>query len=110
MHLTRHGRGPALLTFLLLALTAGRLSAENWPQAAGPNLNWHWDKGSPPASWSVARNQNIVWRSTMPNGGQGGITVWGDRLFLTTFEEYVEGQPKFSANTLGHCLDAKTGK
>lgn len=46
----------------------------------------------------------------MPNGGQGGIIVWKDRLFLSTFEEYQEGAPRFSATTLGHCLDARTGK
>ena len=36
--------------------------------------------------------------------------MWGDRLFLTTFDEYKPGAPKFSAAILGHCLDAKTGK
>lgn len=88
----------------------GSALADNWPQAAGPDGTWRWDKGSPPTSWSVSRNQNIVWRSTMPNGGQGGIIVWGNRLFLTTFDEYKEGDPKYSATILGHCLDAKTGK
>jgi outer membrane protein assembly factor BamB len=100
--------------FIVAALLFGLLStsatAQNWPQAAGPNGTWRYKAGNAPAAWSVARNKNIVWRSPMPNGGQGGITVWGDRLFLTTFEEYKEGTPKYSANILGHCLDAKTGK
>src|SRR5205807_3185468 len=84
--------------------------ADNWPQAAGPNGTWRLKASNPPERWSVARNEHILWRSTMPNGGQGGITVWGDRLFLTTFEEYKEGAPKFSATILGHCLDAITGR
>lgn len=86
------------------------VSADNWPQAAGPNGNWTLSKGNPPIHWSVARGENILWRTPLPNGGQGGITKWKNRLFLSTFEEYVEGQPKYSANTLGHCLDALTGK
>lgn len=98
--------------FAALALTVGGsvARADNWPQAAGPNLTWRYDKAGPPTQWSVALNRNIAWRSTMPNGGQGGIIAWGDRLFLTTFEEYKEGDPKFSATILGHCLDARTGK
>src|SRR5579871_2048641 len=110
MHRIRVGAGALLAACLVVTLGANTVTADNWPQAAGPNLTWRWDKGNPPTYWSVARNQNILWRSTMPNGGQGGITVWRDRLFLTTFEEYQEGQPKFSATILGHCLDAKTGK
>ena len=37
-----------------------------------------------------------------------GIAVWGDRLFLTTFDVYRDGDPKFSGTILGHCLDAHT--
>lgn len=100
---------PLILTATLL-LAPLLPAAAHWPQAAGPNLTWKLERGSPPVSWSVARNRNIAWRSTMPNGGQGGIAAWGNRLFLTTFAEYQDGAPRFSASVLGHCLDAKTGK
>lgn len=99
-----------LLLGLLLLLCAFPGQAQNWPQAGGPELNWHYPGGSPPTAWSGALGKQIHWRSPMPNGGQGGIAVWKDRLFLTTFEEYQEGAPKFSATILGHCLDRKTGK
>lgn len=46
----------------------------------------------------------------MPNGGQSGIAVWNDKLFLTTFEPWKKGQKPFSGVILGHCLSAKTGK
>lgn len=92
-----------------LVIQSGVL-ADNWPQAGGPNGTWRFDRGVAPSKWSAALNQHIKWRTTLPNGGQGGITVWGDRVFLTTFEEYKDGDPKFSATILGHCLDAKTGK
>jgi hypothetical protein len=95
--------------FLCLAI-ATSLPAANWPQAAGPDGTWRVPGVNAPTSWSVALDKNIVWRTPMPNGGQSGIAVWGDRLFLTTFPEYKPGDPKFSATILGHCVDAKTGK
>src|SRR5258708_3399261 len=97
-----HYVGVSLLLVLSLPLLADN---RDWPQAAGPEMSWKLGKGNPPVTWSVARNENILWRTPMPNGGQGGITVWGDRCFLTTFDEYQEGQPKYSATILGHCLD-----
>src|ERR1700694_4782530 len=101
--------GKSMRLFLSTILITGLLWA-NWPQAAGPDGTWKAKGTPPPTSWSVARNQNILWRTPLPNGGQSGIAVWGDRLFLTTFDEYRPGEPKFSASILGHCLDAKTGK
>ncbi len=81
-----------------------------WPQAAGPDGSWSIHGPEAPLAWSVSRDQNILWRAPLPNGGQSGIAVWGDRLFLTTFDRYKEGDPKFSGDILGHCLDAKNGK
>ncbi len=91
------------------AATCGALLA-HWPQAAGPEGNWQARGANVPVQWSVALNRHIAWRTPLPNGGQSGIAVWGDRLFLTTFDVYREGDPKFSGTILGHCLDAKTGK
>jgi outer membrane protein assembly factor BamB len=112
MHIARQSRALLALTLLstsLLSLTPIS-RADNWPQAGGPNGTWRVDSGKAPSAWSVAKNEHIVWRTKLPAGGQGGITVWGNKLFLTTFEEYKQGEPKFSANIVGHCLDAKTGK
>lgn len=99
----------AILSIAIMFAISG-VRADNWPQAGGPDGTWRYDHGSAPSTWSVSRNEHVVWRSPMKAGGQGGITVWGNRLFLTTFEEYKEGDPKYSATILGHCLDAKTGK
>ena len=93
-----------------MPLTVLLLMMANWPQAAGPNGSWSVPDAKPPVSWSVARNQHILWRSPLPNGGQSGIAVWGDRIFLTTFEPYAPGAPKKSAAILGHAIDAKTGR
>jgi hypothetical protein len=84
-------------------------NSHGWPQAAGPAGTWRVHDASAPIRWSVTRNQNIVWRCALPNGGQSGIAVWGDRLFLTTFDSLQPGE-KFSGNILGHCVDANSGK
>jgi hypothetical protein len=94
---------PTLLNTLLILFA-------NWPQAAGPNGTWAVPDAHAPTEWSVANNRNILWRAPLPNGGQSGIAVWGDRLFLTTFEPYKPGAPKTSATILGHAIDAHTGK
>src|SRR5258707_422580 len=95
---------PTLILSAMLTATA----LANWPQAAGPNGTWSVPDAKPPVSWSVARNENILWRAPLPNGGQSGIAVWGNRLFLTTFEPYKQGAPKTSATILGHAVDAQT--
>jgi hypothetical protein len=83
------------------------LWAANWPQAGGPEGTWQVTGAEPPVRWSVARNENIAWRAPLPNAGQSGIAVWGDRLFLTTF---AKGEKGFSGKILGLAVDARTGK
>lgn len=80
---------------------------QNWPQAGGPEGTWSAAGGTAAVEWSVVHNRNIRWRSELPNGGQSGIAVWGDRLFLTTF---AAGEKGFSAKITGHAVDAKTGR
>jgi hypothetical protein len=95
-------------TFLLPAALFTLVAfAANWPQAGGPDGTWRSSGKDAPAAWSVTLNQNIVWKATLPNAGQSGIAVWGDRLFLTTF---ALGEKKTSGTIQGHCVDAKTGK
>ena len=83
------------------------LLAQNWPQAGGPEGTWVARGPAAPTEWSVASGKNIRWRTPLPNGGQSGIAVWGDRIFLTTF---AEGEKGFSSKILGLAVDAKTGK
>jgi hypothetical protein len=105
--------GTSAVTTAGTAGSAGSASVdpwhENWPQAGGPDGTWR-VSGKAPTSFSVTLDQNIVWKASLPSGGQGGIAVWGDRLFLTTFEPYAPGASKMSANIVGHALDATTGK
>ncbi len=68
-------------TIALLAACSAR--AETWPQAAGPHADWK-VSGRAPVEWSVAQNRNIKWRTILPEGGQSAVTIWEDRLFVTT--------------------------
>ncbi len=77
-----------------------------WPQAGGPNGNWQTTGKPAVTEWSVARNQNILWKTALPNGGQSGIAVGKDKLFLTTFSD---GEKGFSAKITGLAVDRKTG-
>ena len=91
------------------------VSTVNWTSAAGPNHNWQAKSEKPaPTSWSVSRNENIVWQTDLPNAGQSGITVWEDKLFLTTFAPgegyHPEPKQRWSGKIQVHCVDKHTGK
>ncbi len=103
---------PKLTLFsLLTVLLVPAFGADAWPQAAGPNGSWMVTAPDVPLHWSVALNQNIVWRTTLPEEGQSGITLWGDRLFLTTMKPLpADAKKKECHEVVGYCLDAATGK
>lgn len=100
-----------LLLSLLLISGLGDLTADdNWHQAAGPNGNWQVD-GTPPTQWSVTRDENIRWRTPMPEAGMSNVTVWGDRVFVTAHVPITKLEEKNSVTDIvGYCLDANTGK
>ena len=80
-----------------------------WPQAAGPHGTWSVDANDAPIRWSGARNEGFAWRTTLPEEGQGGIAVWGDRVFVTTLKP-EEGKRPNGKEVVGYCLDARNGK
>lgn len=107
---------PASPLTMLLLLAAAALGSrflgagENWHQAAGPNGNWQTD-GEPPLQWSAARNENIRWRTPMPEAGMSTVTVWGDRVFVTTHVPIQSLEEKLAVkDIIGFCLDANTGE
>ena len=86
------------------------IRAQNWPQASGPNLNWKIEGPEPPLKWSVVGGKNILWRTTLPEGGQSAVTIWGDRAFVTTHRPMDETSDRLEPNIVGYCLEANTGK
>lgn len=95
----------AVLTIIFA--TSG-LSAADWQQAAGPNGNFVVD-GKAVGSFSGAMNQNVVWRSPLPNTGQGTPIVSNGRVFVTSHEPITK-DTEMGSLILGLCFDAKTGK
>ncbi|MDO5980207.1 PQQ-binding-like beta-propeller repeat protein [Flavivirga spongiicola] len=59
-------------------------SENQWPMSGGPDGSWKIETSlKVPTKWSVRTGENIKWKKTLPEGGQSGIAVWGDKIFLT---------------------------
>ncbi|NQV29188.1 MAG: PQQ-binding-like beta-propeller repeat protein [Rhodopirellula sp.] len=84
------------------------VSAADWPQAAGPDGNFVVD-GQAVDRFSVATNQNVVWRSPLPSTGQGTPIVSNSRVFVTSHEP-ITRDTETGSMILGMCFDAATGK
>ena len=105
-----HFRIVPLIIALIVANIVQLKADDNWHQPAGPNGNWQVD-GTPPVEWSVTRNENIRWRTPMPEAGMSGVTIWGDRVFVTTHVPIKSLEEKEAVtDVIGFCLDANTGK
>ncbi len=105
--------GAAAVAFASSSQSAASAVADEgvWPQGGGPNGNWAVRSSDAPLHWSGARGENIAWRTDLPECGQGGITVWRDRLFLTTMKPLRAGVlKKEGPDAVGYCLDSATGK
>lgn len=97
------------------ALCSLAIGDENWPEIRGPQHDYHLTSDVEyPKSWSVATGKNIRWRMPLPETGHSGITIWGDKLFLTCFRKLTpadNGQNgTWVSETRGYCLDADTGE
>lgn len=99
-----------MLSALLMFSGQPLLAEDNWPQPAGPNGNWQIE-GAPPLQWSVTRNENIRWKTPLPEAGMSGVTTWGDRVFVTTHQpiKTLDEQNAVS-DIIGFCLNADTGE
>ena len=95
---------------ILFALSTSSLA--EWPQAAGPNHDWTVKTDKPvPLSWSVEKDSNIRWRLSLPETGQSGIAVWGNRLFFSTMKPLPVGaKKKKGSDIVIYCVDAAEGK
>jgi outer membrane protein assembly factor BamB len=106
--------------FVVFAATWGSSgltsAAPQWPQAAGPNHDFTVKTDDDvPTTWSVQREENILWRTPLPETGQSGIAIWEDMIFLTTMKPLPEGevsdkQKRDGTDIVMFCFDANTGK
>lgn len=59
-------------------------SINQWPMSGGPDGSWKINTNDKvPTHWSVRTGEHIKWKTSLPEGGQSGIAVWKDKLFLT---------------------------
>jgi outer membrane protein assembly factor BamB len=92
----------ALNTGIVAVATAATLSADNWPQWRGPELNGVSAEKGLPIKWN--ETENIAWKVPMP--GRSGSTpiVWGENIFLNV------GTADRSGDLELWTLDRSTGK
>jgi outer membrane protein assembly factor BamB len=60
--------------------------AKYWPRWRGPSGQGYVAPGKYANTW--APNQNVKWRVPVPGAGNSSPIVWGDRIYLTTAEDY----------------------
>lgn len=96
------------LLILFTFFTAAASLLANWHQASGPNGNFVIEDASAPTQWSVALDQNIAWKQTLPELGQSSVTIWEDKLFFT-INKPVQEDTELSKDIIAYCCSAKDG-
>ena len=132
-HLLAAALAPALAVVSAAALTSSPALAQDWPQGPGPHGNWAVSGPPPPLLFSGRTGAGILWRTPLPETGQGGIAVVGDRLFVATMSPWnpetsapkaggiTEDEAKHFSHAIekrsvvgkvieAHCIEASTGK
>ena len=89
--------------------SATETHSSNWHQSSGPNGNWIVDSPHEvPQEFSVRTGKNILWTMDLPEAGQGGLTVWEDKSFLSVMKPIDEPKEKEelkSDTILAICVD-----
>ncbi len=99
---------PLLLIPLLATTFSASLATQNWPQASGPNGTFIVLDAQAPTHWSVARDENIAWKTTLPELGQSSVTIWGDHIFFA-INKPVQADTVLSKDIVAYCCSAKDG-
>jgi outer membrane protein assembly factor BamB len=72
----------AVTVLVGLALVAGELTAENWPQFRGPSSHGVSSESNLPLRWS--ERENLAWKATLAGLGTSSPIVWNDRIIVTS--------------------------
>jgi outer membrane protein assembly factor BamB len=92
---------PGLLAVAVLLSGSFLVTAEHWPQWRGPSGTGLARETQLPLRWGT--NENVVWKSPLPDRGNSTPIIWGQRVFLT---QSLEKQQRHSIL----CLDKKDGR
>jgi outer membrane protein assembly factor BamB len=90
-----------LSPFLVCATVAflGTTLAAEWPTSVA----------TAPTKWSVALDQNIAWKITLPETGQNTPVIHEGKVFYSTMKP-VEREAKTGTDIIAWCGDMATGK
>ena len=90
-----------LLATMLLAASAAPVSAADWRQWRGPNLDGSTDEKNLPVEFS--KTQNVAWLAPLPGGSGATPIVVGDRIFLVSAHKRTD-------DLIALCISATDGK
>lgn len=77
-------RSRILLAAAISTSIAGSLFADgNWPGWRGPLRTGHTSEKGLPTEWNSA---SITWQTPLKGEGQSSPVIWGDRIFLTAYQ------------------------
>ncbi len=102
------------LTVLLVTMVTGSsvLDAADWSRFRGPNGSGVSTDDAPlPTEWSETKN--LKWKVELPGPGSSCPIVVGEKVFVTSWTGYADGNGEGSMEELERhliCLDRKTGK
>ena len=77
--------------------------------ASAKAADWPITTERAPTKWSVALDDNIAWKITLPETGQNTPVVHGDKVFFSTMKE-VQADAEIGGDIVAWCCDATTGK
>lgn len=83
------GCGLALASMLVTAK-----AGDNWPQFRGPNAGGVDSSKAAPATWDIAKQQNVLWRTAVPGLSHASPIIWGDRVYVATAVKPGEAELK----------------
>jgi len=72
------------LSITFAALVAATLSADNWPQWRGPQLNGVSTETGLPLKWTST--SNVTWKLPLPEWSGATPIIWGNSIFLNVAE------------------------
>src|SRR5262249_7020138 len=115
-----------MLSLLLTAFlqSASPSAPSDWPSFRGPRASGVADGHALAASWSLEKNENVLWKTPIPGLSHSSPIVWGQKLFVTsavskgaqaTLKVGLYGDPTPVEKEGEHdfvvlCLDKSTGK
>ncbi len=81
----------------------------DWTQGPGSDSSFAMQNAKPPTTWSVVRNENVLWQKTLPETGQSTVVSSNGKIFFTTLKP-VDEDSSLGSELVAWCCDASTGE